>query len=613
MTLIAWCPSGKRAPRARTPQPQPQTPTTPAPATPTPTPNPNPTPTTPKPSTPTPVTPPPAQINPNPATPVKTTTATTTKSNAPIATRPSPGTGIAPYFWDQLFDDPNITASILPMWENWWIRNRLHYLSFKEPIVWFETSATGETVPVATGVRKQVFNVLVQCMKEEKSPVVRATGALALGKFKDKTASEALKDSFKNDKDFDVKNVDALSLGILGEDSIVNDLKIILNDNQSSKYGEITRAYAALALGYINNKDTVNILKNVVSNTASKEISCAALLALGNSQDKSLVTFIAGILNDTGRREEVRAYAAIALGRIKDTSALPALKKAVQDQKGAVRASVAIALGLIKSPDSKDDLLALMKDKTANVRGYAIISLAQLGDKSLTPAFLQTIKKQDYFAAGTCALALGILGDEKALPELREIVKKKKNLSAYYPAIVALGLLKDKDSVPLLINIAEKDEATDTIAWYYAIQALGMIGDQKATPVLEELFKKSQKTYDFSLNGYNNLVVSLAMLGKRKEVLSTLYDQLKDSNKLQQDSKWRVLHGIGYIGDKTSIEPLINYYRTEDEEYSRMYAVFALGMVLDKDKINPLYKITADNNFNIWLRIIDHIQISKPD
>ncbi len=245
------------------------------------------------------------------------------------------------------------------MWENWWIRNRLYYLSFKEPIVWFETSTTGETIPVATELRKQVYNVLVKCMTEEKSPVVRATAALALGKFKDKTASGALKDSFKNDKDFDVKNVAALSLGILGEESVINDLKMILNDVQTTntKFGEISRAYAALAMGYMNNKDTMEALKQFIANNRApkdKQMQCAALLSLGNLQDKSLVPFIGGVLNDFGRDEFVRAYAALALGRIKDPSALPELKKVLRDQKPNVRASAALALGLIKSPDSKD-------------------------------------------------------------------------------------------------------------------------------------------------------------------------------------------------------------------------------------------------------------------
>lgn len=528
-----------------------------------------------------------------------------------VPVRPQQGTGLTPYVWGQLFHNPNIA---LPMWEKWWLRNRLYYLPFKETISWIETSVTGETIPVTTELRKQFFATLVQCVKEDKSPMVRADAVLALGKSMDKSAIPVLREVFKNEKDFDVKNVTCLALGILEDESMVNDFKSILAKTKVSSHEIIHQSYVALALGYIRSNASIDILKELLSRSATndEELQCSALLSLGNIQDKSLVPFIVKVLNDTSRNDAVRSYAALALGRIKDPSALPELKKLLNDKKSAIRASIAIAMGLIKSPDSKNDLINILtNDRTSEVRAYTAISLAQLGDKSVYQTISKFSKKGDYHLESMCILALGILGNEEAIPEIREIVEKKNKPLSYSAAILALGLLKDKTSVPVLMKIVEKDTA-DTISWCYAIQALGMIGDSRAIPTLEKAFQKARERIDVATNSYNNLTVALVLLGKRKDVLSALYEQLKNES-LHPEFKYRILHGLAYLGDKTSLDQLIKLCKDQKDDNLRMYIAFALGYILDKGKINPLYKITADTNFDIWLDITDHIFMSKPD
>jgi HEAT repeat protein len=619
-SLIAWCPSGKRAPRARSPQPTPQPPAGGGPqVNPNPTPNPNNPPAGGNPPSTNPDLPPVTQpTGPNPGSnPVSGTPPAF--DPGPAVTRPAYGPGLSPYFWDSLFYNPGAT---LPVWENWWIRNRLNYLQFKEPITWFQVSSNGETVPVATELRKQVFEALIDCLKNDKNPMVRANAALALGKSKDKNATDALKESMKNDKEFDVKNTAALALGILEEESVIDDIKnIVLDTKHGAEYKIISRAYAALSLGYFkkDNSAFIDTLKELFSPKNSKtdnEILCSALLTMGNLEDPSLISFITKIMNDYTRKIPVRAYAALALGRIKDPSALSELKKALNDKEKDIRASAAIAMGMIKSPDSKNDLLkVLTNDKDGTVKGYAAIALAKLGDKSVVPEFTRLLKKGDYHLQSLIPIALGLIDSQESLPMLREMLAKK-NANTYSATILALGLLKDKESIPKLIKIVEKEQS-DPIAWPYAIQALGLIGnqqDEKVVPVLEKAFKDALTRFDLATNAYNNLTVSLAMLGKRKEVLAELYKQL-ENEKLLPEIKWRILYGIAYIGDKGSLDPLVKFYNKNKtgDDYLRMYTVFALGYVLDKEKINPLYKITSDNNFGMWLRIIDHIIISKPD
>ncbi len=487
-------------------------------------------------------------------------------------------------------------------------------MSFKETMNWMEISSNGETTPVAADLRKEVFDILIRCVKEEKNTPLRTDALLALAKAKYHNAIPLIKEILKNDDDFDIKNAASLALGILEDKSSINDFKEILANTKASSYEIIKQSHNALALGYISNTNSVEILKEVVSRNgkSSNELQCSALLALGNNRDKTMIPFIGKILNNPLKDESIRAYAAIALGKIRDLEALPELKKAMNDKKNNVRSSVAIAFGLINSSDVKDDLIQMLdKDKSPEVRGFAAISLAQLKDKSVYPALSKLMKKNDYYTENMAIIALGILGDEQAIPEIKELIEKKRKPLSYSSAILTLGLLKDKSSVPMLMKIVEKDTA-DMVSWSYAIQALGMIGDQQAIPLLEKTLKKSTERIDLALNAYTNLTVALAMLGKRKETLAYLYEQLKNED-LYPELKYRVLHSLAYIGDKSSLEPLLKFYKSQKDDYIKTYAIFALGYILDKNKINPLYKITADNNFDIWLNITDHIFMNKPD
>ncbi|MBI4833619.1 MAG: HEAT repeat domain-containing protein [Planctomycetes bacterium] len=523
--------------------------------------------------------------------------------------RPPAGTGLEPLVFNPVVS--------VPMWENWWARNRLHYLPFKQPIKWNEEDQTQKDGTISVemnSISKQALDNLIKCLKEDVSPFLRANAALALGKFKHKNAVAALKSAMLDDKTPDVRNVAALSLGIMGEESVVNDLKAILLNETDRKSQMISQAYAALALGYIKTEASINALKESLNlnKKLHKEVQASAVLSLGNLQDKSLVEFIGKVLTNESYDEAVRSYAAIALGRIKDESVLPYLKKAMNSRDISVRSGVAIALGLLELPKAKTDLLNLLRDKSTEVQAFAAVALAQLGDNGVYNDLNALTKKSDFNIEGMSFIALGLLGNKSALPDIQKIVVKKTKPLSRGAAILALGLMKDSTSVNILIDIVKKEVTSDPVSWDYAVLALGMIGDKKAIPALEEAFKKVQDRVDLAKVGYNNLTVALAMLGKRQEVLDTLYKKIEDKL-TPTDIKSRALNGIAYIGDKGSIDHLVKYYDSEKNDELRFYSILAIGFILDKDTINPLYKITADMNFKVKMLIQDHIFFSKPD
>ncbi|MBI4833924.1 MAG: HEAT repeat domain-containing protein [Planctomycetes bacterium] len=531
-----------------------------------------------------------------------------------VPPRPPTSTGLEPL----VLNPPSPVPNNFGMWEVWWIKNRLNYLPFKTPLVWDEEKPIGQDETIAVQQNKnKLIDRIAAVLKNDKVALTRAMAALALGKTKNRNVVKHLKESLENDKEFFVQNVVCLSLGLTGDPSAVEDLRKIIF---TKKLISVTRAYAVLGLGYIKDNKSVETLKELLvlkdGEKIEKDIVCSALLSLGNLQEKAQIPLIEKILNNSKLEEDIRSYAALALGRMGDAEAIPLLNTALKDahKTPKLRASITIAFGLIKSPEAKNTLIELLaKDKIPTVRQFAVISLAQLGDKSAYNIILDVVKGKEIVLGlkEFAIIALGILGEEKACDTLRELLTKK-NTPARSATVIALGLLKDKKSVPLLLEILEKEEFTDPVSWLYACQALGMIGDESAINAVEKIYQKAQKELAVAANVYNNLTVSLAMLGKRQEILETLHNRI-NNKELMPQFVLHALHGIAYIGDKSSLEKVMDFYDGEQNPDMRQYAMFAIGFILDTEKINPLYKITADTNYDIRLAILDHVFTSKPD
>src|SRR5205085_2160993 len=72
--------------------------------------------------------------------------------------------------------------------------------------------------------------------------------------------------------------------------------------------------------------------------------------------------------------------AILALGRLRDPDAVPALLSAFSSDDRDIRKAAAYALGEIGDPRAKDVLAAALNDPVADVRYNCAIALARLGD-----------------------------------------------------------------------------------------------------------------------------------------------------------------------------------------------------------------------------------------
>ena len=163
------------------------------------------------------------------------------------------------------------------------------------------------------------------------------------------------------------------------------------------------------------------------------------------------------VVDDLGRDDKLRAFAAVALGGIKDKRGVPPLIASLSDVSHEVVAEGAAALGQIGDSRAVEPLIPLLTHKDQSVAAIAAKSLAQIGDPRVIPALVELIQRDgDFFAI----IAVGKLRARAAVNALIPHLKSDSQ-PIRCNAAEALGLIKDKGAVDPLINAlrTEKNEA----------------------------------------------------------------------------------------------------------------------------------------------------------
>ncbi|MBI4711981.1 MAG: HEAT repeat domain-containing protein [Planctomycetes bacterium] len=538
------------------------------------------------------------QVTPQPADAGSTT----------ASTRPPFGPGIQPRFNSMRAPGNTISNAIEP-WEVWWTRNREKYLAgFRQLVQWQEQKQEGSMTKFQ--IYDDLFNLLAKAL-EDKVENIAVMAALGLGKSGDSRAIPLLKKAYQDEKRAMVKDNILLALGLSGDASSINMIKEAVYEKKSD---EVSRSYAAIALGYLNDPNVIKTLREILPEKLDVEVIASACLSLGNLRDNSRETIEAlGAMLDAKSKKDrrIRCCAALGLGRIGTKEAFEELKKSVADKDDEVRSSIAIGLRLIPLAECKNELLTLIKDKNMMVRGLAAISLvltqktSSVADtKSTCDTLLKTLADTKRMEAdGMIVLALGLLGDAQAGEELRKILKDKKSRSLLKgAAVVALGLLKDKEAGPILTEMLGKDE--NIVIKPYIALALGMLGDTSSTETLQKLWENVDK--NINTFAYTNLAISLTLLGKKDEVV--IPAMVKHAAKDQSDQmRMHALHTLGLLGNRTTAKAFIDSYDNEKTDGVRYYSITGAGFMLDRNPFPLINKVTADNDSELFMWTLENI------
>ncbi len=351
----------------------------------------------------------------------------------------------------------------------------------------------------------------------------------------------------------------------------------------------------------------------------------------------------------------MRAGAAYTLLYIGDSSAVPALIKAMKDEP-YVRSTVAYCLGRFQDKRAVPSLIKAMKDDDEDVRRHAVCALGSIGDKSAIPVFIDTFfNDKNESVRGYSLMFLGQIGDESAVPTLMKILKieKGKWRSSAISALVELEakevipeLIKDlkdenknvrsraafnlcyeiigKSALPALIKALEdkfplvRNNAAEALikigdksalpalikalkdnnsrVRMYAAKALGNIGDRSAIKSLQVLFTKEEEYY--SRISIAESLIKLDSPDKQDKMLLIL-NALVNGDKYLRRQAARV---IGNIRDKTYVSRLLRALNDENRDIREEVAI-ALGKIGDKAAIKPLQKLFEKEDY-IWIKIL---------
>lgn len=247
------------------------------------------------------------------------------------------------------------------------------------------------------------------------------------------------------------------------------------------------------------------------------EIRKAAVVALGRIGDARAAPALVEVLDDD---PELVIPAADALAKIGDPRAFEALLALVGDPNAAVRQSVVGALNSLGSPSMPGRVLPLLDDPDPNVResavkvagyfGYpecvelllercrdreervrraAVEHLPFLEDERATPALVRALRHETPRVRAAAAGAMALAEGPEVSASLIEALGDDDSWVRYFAAR-SLGRLKIAESADALAELARDDKSNHVrIA---AVEALGSIGGETAVRAVAPLLKSDE-------------------------------------------------------------------------------------------------------------------------
>jgi HEAT repeat protein len=156
-----------------------------------------------------------------------------------------------------------------------------------------------------------------------------------------------------------------------------------------------------------------------------------------------------------------RSAAALELGKLSDRQATSALSAALRDPSAEVARSAAVALGALRDVSALEALAAVVLNKDryfhSTVRVAAAEALAALRDRRAIIALIAGVRDQIAEVSQASIVALGTLGDERAIDSL--VVAARNDSNYFLPfvrqsAVEALSRLSVPSARESLRHIA---------------------------------------------------------------------------------------------------------------------------------------------------------------
>ena len=509
-------------------------------------------------------------------------------------------------------------------WHNWWFLNRptlLAELSYR----------VAGPAPPAQVPEKWRDDVRAELREQLESSVVplASEAALALGRGGDPRDAEVLgKIAASDRRQQNLRRRAALALGLLPvEDDQASALRtrdrlfgvlqeaVGNNDDRLELWG-----FAVYSLGLRGDMAALPRLRDFVHRQrrrrdaedlgTHREVMGAAVATLGLFREPLLVPDLADMLHDDKgsvslrqRKEMIGWFAAQALARIGDRSALPALCRAASDERVDVRRGALLALGAVAGPADADAIAVLVEalatDSDDPARGVAAVSLGRTAADAAPDALTSAYQSGSSEVRSYAALGLGLFARKTADADVQRFLLEElagsHDTYEMGALCIANGLAVNLPSAARLTDIA-REEGEPTLRARAAF-ALGLLGMEGVPPqVLLELVRSG--------DGFLRHEAALAPgLARRRDGVDALIGLVDSDESLPVRRSAAV--ALGRIAGAEAAPVLLKVLRDDHEVNAlRICAAHGLGLLLDRSEGRKLGLLAADVN---WVNEINRV------
>ncbi|MBC8406497.1 MAG: hypothetical protein H8E15_14855 [Planctomycetes bacterium] len=505
-------------------------------------------------------------------------------------------------------------------------------------LIGLTSGAAAPTTSAPTNSQKigSIIPQLRSLIEREEDRDIAGGGMMALAKIQlDPTVTDIFK-SYLKSGDQEIAETAALAFGVLQNAASYPVLEALAEDNSEGRrltgkpngVPDRTRAFSIYGMGLLGASTDDPTLQAKIADklwnilitdqSSFKDLKTACVISMGviPYQDPSApVEKLLGYLNDGENDHLVRSHCPNAIAKILSTAAQtdptnPLIKQAVQtltdyctarNVKNEVVQSCVYALGMLVNNstefpiDSAFDAIAEVAEKSKNKQSmkFATIAMAHLGAQAGEGPYREKAIKflSDGMRKGKggydawCGMSLGVMAfyvseQGGSMPSTieRGVLAKfndESNQQRKGAYAVSLGLMKAETAKEDLRKSIDKSR--DESFQGYACLGLGMIGAREYKDFLTEVVQNSTRKPDLLKQG------SIALgLMKDKEVSNLLIKLIKPDDK--KKPSLAVLSAaataIGFIGDKGSVNPLIESMNNEKfTPLARAFSAIALGAV----------------------------------
>jgi len=177
------------------------------------------------------------------------------------------------------------------------------------------------------------------------------------------------------------------------------------------------------------------------------------------------------------------------LGRDAAAASLSELQGAVrrslaEESNPEIVGAFAIAAGLLEDREAAAKLVErLHEDKSDDALGYVSLGLGLMGARDAAPEIERVLAEAKYRPEllKQAAIALGLLGDKNVVPLLVDQLAASKSLATQASVSSALGFIGDRRSLAPLERMLRDTERTESARGFAAV-ALGVVADKELLP-----------------------------------------------------------------------------------------------------------------------------------